>query len=57
VTVIDAIQAVEFLKDKDLRVIEKRTGLRYSVLWRIKNGRVKAISKKTATALEAYQNG
>ena len=54
---IDAMQAVEFLKDKDVRVIEKRTGLRYSVLWRIKNGRVKAISKKTATALEAYQNG
>lgn len=52
-----AEQAKKLLEDRDLRVIESRTGIAYSVLWRLKNGKVKTVTPRVAFLLGAYQNG
>jgi hypothetical protein len=43
-----------WLQDKDLKEISKRSGIKYVTLWRLKSGRVRGMMPKTRDVLEAF---
>jgi hypothetical protein len=49
----DAQDIKNWLQDKDLRVIERKTGISYYTLWHIKRGQTKRVTDFTAAELEA----
>lgn len=46
-----------WLQDKDLKAISKRSGIKYVTLWRLKSGRVRGMMPKTRDVLEAFIMG
>ena len=47
-------EIIEALKDRNLSVVAKRTGIHHNSLVAIKNGQVKSPNPRTLAALEAY---